>query len=138
MAIFSSSRHQFPAPSVLSSKCPSDKFKLAITAHTCNSLLKGPHPFTTGSDLRVNNAPSHKAHQLMFDLTTAYYFWRAISTQPRDLLKSFNLNWRSTEGFSGHRMESSGLWKAFVQVFNLDFQDPDILLSNYHMKFKLT
>ncbi len=46
MATFSSNRHELAAPLMLTSKCPLEMYWLAITAHACNPLLRGPHPFT--------------------------------------------------------------------------------------------
>ncbi len=60
MATFFSSHHQFAASSALNLECPSNTSRLANTARTYNSLLRGLHSFTTWSNLRVWNAPFSK------------------------------------------------------------------------------
>ncbi len=121
MTTFSSSCHQCAAHSALSSKCPYNKYWLAITVRTCNPILRGQHPFTTWSDLGVYNAPLANAPQLMFDLTTAYNFQRAISIWPRDPLKSdiFQINQPDSS--------QTKVFNESVVVFPSPPQDPEVM-----------
>jgi hypothetical protein len=87
MATSSSNCHQFATPKAPTFKCSSDIYRLAITMHTCNPLLRGLNPFATLSLHTCRQYHYGNVPQLSFDFTTAYYFWTDVSISSRNLEK---------------------------------------------------
>ncbi len=82
MITFSSSPHQFAAPQVLTSKCPSDTY--GLTPVNLFSEVPPLDPTCMHINPFIGNT-----QQLSFDLTIAYFFYRAVSISPRDLVKKY-------------------------------------------------